>query len=73
MINTRLLCLECVIDIAENKKHSHLMINDLLENYQYLDKRERAFINRVCKGTIERLIELDYIRLLVVMYLLIQI
>ena len=33
----------------------------MLENYQYLDKSERAFITRVTEGTLERMIELDYI------------
>ena len=61
MINSRMLCLECLIDINENKKHSHLVINETLDTYQYLEKQDRAFISRVCMGTIERMIELDYI------------
>ena len=61
MINSRMLCLECVIDILEHKKHSHLVINETLDNYRYLEKRDRAFINRVCTGTIERCIEIDYV------------
>ena len=61
MINSRMICLECVMDILEQGKHSHLVMNETLENYQYLEKRDRAFISRVCIGTIERLIEIDYI------------
>ncbi|MBE5934908.1 MAG: 16S rRNA (cytosine(967)-C(5))-methyltransferase RsmB [Lachnospiraceae bacterium] len=61
MINSRMICLECVMDILEQKKHSHLVISNTLDNYQYLEKRDRAFINRVCTGTVERCIELDYI------------
>lgn len=61
MINSRMLCLECLIDINENKKHSHLVINETLDTYQYLEKQDRAFISRVCMGTVERMIEIDYI------------
>lgn len=32
-----------------------------MEKYQYLDKKERAFITRVVEGTLEHLIEIDYI------------
>ena len=31
------------------------------EKYQYLEKKERAFITRVTEGTLEHLIEIDYI------------
>ena len=61
MINSRMLCLECLIDINENKKHSHLVINETLDTYQYLEKQERAFITRVAEGTIQTAIELDYV------------
>ncbi len=33
----------------------------VLEKYQYLDKRDRAFISRWSEGTLEHLIQLDYI------------
>ena len=37
------------------------MIRSTLEKYQYLEKQERAFITRVCEGTLEYKIRLDYI------------
>lgn len=61
MINSRMICLECIIDILENNSHSHTVLNDTLSIYQYLDKKDRAFITRLCVGTVERAIELDYI------------
>ena len=33
----------------------------MLSKYQYLEKRERAFITRVTEGTLEHMIEIDYI------------
>ena len=61
MINSRMICLECLIDILENNSHSHTVLNDTLNIYQYLEKKDRAFITRLCVGTVERVIELDYI------------
>lgn len=61
MINSRMICLECLIDILENNSHCHVVLNDTLSIYQYLDKKDRAFITRLCTGTVERIIELDYI------------
>lgn len=61
MINSRMICLECLIDILENNNHCHIVLNDTLKIYQYLDKKDRAFITRLCTGTVERKLELDYI------------
>ncbi len=60
-VNTRELILGILMEAAEGKNYSHLVIRAVLEKYQYLDKRDRAFITRVSEGTIQRMIELDYI------------
>lgn len=42
----------------------HIVIRFLAmfwSKYQYLEKRERAFITRVVEGTLEHMIEIDYI------------
>ena len=38
-----------------------MILGEVLNKYQYLEKRERAFITRVVEGTLEHQIELDYI------------
>lgn len=60
-VNTRELILGILLEVEAEKSYSHLIIRSVLEKYQYLDKRERAFITRVSEGTIQRRIELDYI------------
>lgn len=60
-VNTRELILGILLEVAEEKDYSHRIIRLVLEKYQYLDKRERAFITRVAEGTIQHRIELDYI------------
>ena len=59
--STRELILKILTEISENGIYSHLAIRGALERYQFLSKRDRAFITRVCEGTVERMIELDYI------------
>ena len=60
-VNTRELCLQMLIEINEKHQYSHLVLRDVLSKYQYLSKQERAFITRLTEGTVEHMIELDYI------------
>lgn len=60
-VNTRELILGILMEVSKENGYSHLVIRSVLEKYQYLDKKERAFITRVSEGTIQRRIELDYI------------
>lgn len=60
-VNTRELVLQMLIEINEKHQYSHLVLRDVLSKYQYLSKQERAFITRLTEGTVEHLIELDYI------------
>lgn len=60
-INERELVLEILLAVTRDGKYSHLVIRDVLSKYQYLEKKERAFITRVAEGTLEHMIELDYI------------
>lgn len=61
MVNTRELILGILLEVLEEGNYSHLVIRSVLDKYQYLDKQERAFITRVSEGTIQTMIELDYI------------
>ncbi|MCI8408989.1 MAG: 16S rRNA (cytosine(967)-C(5))-methyltransferase RsmB [Lachnospiraceae bacterium] len=60
-INTRELALQILLKVLEEGEYTSTVIPSVLKNYQYLEKNERAFLNRLCEGTIERMIELDYI------------
>lgn len=60
-INERELVLGILLEVTREGQKSHIVIRNVLEKYQYMDKRERAFITRVSEGTIERMLELDYI------------
>lgn len=57
----RELTLNILIDVLENQNYSHVVINNTLKKYQYLEKQDRAFLSRLGEGTIEQLIRLDFI------------
>lgn len=60
-INGRELVLETLLLITREGEYSHIALKNVLDKYQYLEKKERAFITRVVNGTLERMIEIDYI------------
>lgn len=59
-VNTRALVLEMLMEVNEQGQYSHLMLRQVLEKYQYLDKKERAFLTRLFEGTVEKGVTLDY-------------
>ena len=61
VINTREIVLAVLNEVLEEDKYSHIVLREVLEKYQYLEKRDRSFITRVAEGTLEKLIEMDYI------------
>ena len=60
-ITERELVLGILMEVTQNNGYSHIVLRNTLEKYQYLDKKERAFITRVTEGTLEHMIEIDYI------------
>ena len=60
-INEREIVLAVLLEVTENGQFSHIVLREVLSKYQYLEKRERAFITRVTEGTLEHMIEIDYI------------
>lgn len=60
-VNLRAVVLDILLEVNEQEAYSHLVLNNALTKFQYLDKNERAFITRLSQGTIEKLIYLDYV------------
>ena len=58
---TRELILGILLQVTRDGEYSHIVLRNVLNKYQYLDKKERAFITRVTEGTLEHMIEIDYI------------
>ncbi|MEE1314837.1 MAG: 16S rRNA (cytosine(967)-C(5))-methyltransferase RsmB [Faecalimonas sp.] len=58
---TRELILGVLLAVTRDGEYSHIALRNVLHKYQYMDKKERAFLTRVVEGTLEHMIELDYI------------
>ena len=59
-VNSREIALDVLYEILENNGYSHIVLRQALGKYQYLDKTERSFITRIVDGTLEYLIQIDY-------------
>ena len=59
--DSRELVLDVLTEILERSAYSHLILRQALNKYQYLDKAERSFITRTVEGTVEYLIQIDYV------------
>ncbi len=60
-VNIRQLALEILLDAEQGKKLFSEALHTALKRYQYLPKTERAFLTRLCEGTMEYQIYLDYV------------
>jgi len=58
-VNIRELVLDILLEVPSH--YSHIVIRQTLSKYQYLEKRDRAFITRLAEGTLEQMLHLDYI------------
>lgn len=59
--NGREVVLDILLELEKQTEYSNVLIAAVLDKYDYLDGREKAFIKRVSEGTIERRIQLDYV------------
>jgi len=60
-INVRGEALKALMMILEDDRPSHLVIRDMLASFPEMDKRDRGFFTRLCEGTVEQLIRIDYV------------
>ena len=60
-INVRELALDILMEILEKGGLSHIVLGQALSKYQYLEKQDRALITRITEGTLEYLLQIDYV------------
>lgn len=58
--NIREIALDALLTLEREQEYSNRLIKAVLDKYDYLDGRDKAFIKRVTEGTLERQFELDY-------------
>ena len=60
-INVREVVLDLLLELEKGEEYCNVLIAAALDKYDYLEGKEKAFIKRVCEGTIERRIQIDYV------------
>jgi len=60
-INARELVLDMLLEVVRENAHSHILLKNVLDKYNYIEEAEKAFIKRLFEGTLEREITLDYV------------
>ena len=60
-MNEREIILDILLELSKEGEYSNVLIAAVLDKYDYLDAKKKAFIKRVSEGTIERRIQIDYV------------
>ena len=60
-MNIRELVLDMLLEMERERVYSNLLIRRVLDKYDDLPGKDKAFIKRVTEGTLERRIQIDYI------------
>lgn len=60
-MNLREMIIEILLELERTDGYLNLLLSDVLDKYDYLEPKEKAFIKRVAEGTVERRIQLDYV------------
>lgn len=60
-VNIRSEILDILLSVTRDGVFSHIALREVLDKNRNLQKQDRAFITRVSEGTIEHMIELDFI------------
>lgn len=58
-LENREIVLDILMEVLEGGGFIHLVLNQALKKYQYLEKADRAFITRTAEGTLDCLIQID--------------
>lgn len=59
--DVRSIALEILMEITQEKEYSHIAIRNALNKIRYYPKQDRAFLNRLVEGTVEYMVQIDYV------------
>lgn len=60
-MNVREVVLDILLEHSKQNEYINVLVGSVLEKYDYMSGKEKAFIKRVSEGTIERMIRIDYV------------
>ena len=59
-VNTRELVLDILIAIEKEEDFSHKLLKGTLDKYDYLERKDKAFIKRMVEGSLEQYCQRKY-------------
>lgn len=59
--NAREMVVEMLLEVVRTGTHSHILLKQILDKYNYIEEIDKAWIKRVFGGTLEREITIDYV------------
>ena len=60
-MDMRALALDLLLEAERGTEYESRLLKDMLEKYDYLDGRDKAFFKRLADGVTERRLQLDYV------------
>lgn len=60
-VNARAIVMDMLLEVTMNQSYSHIVVREVLNKYNYLSNQEKSFMKRLFEGTLERMIEIDYL------------
>lgn len=60
-VNVREMVVEMLLEVVRMGTHSHILLKQVTDKYNYINEADKAWIKRVFEGTLEREITLDYV------------
>ncbi|WP_026523232.1 16S rRNA (cytosine(967)-C(5))-methyltransferase RsmB [Butyrivibrio sp. MB2005] len=60
-VNERKIALDILLEMEDSSNHEFSTIKRVLDRYDYLDTKSKAFIKYLAGGTVERKLTLDYV------------
>lgn len=60
-VNIRQIVMEMLLEMNTSQTYSHILVRDVQNKYDYLTIQEKSFLKRLFEGTLERMIEIDYV------------
>lgn len=60
-VDARELAAELLLELEKGREYENTLLKNVLDKYDYLDTKQKAFIKRLVEGVTERRIQLDYL------------
>lgn len=60
-VNVREMVVDMLLEVVRMGTHSHILLKQVTDKYNYINEADKAWIKRAFEGTLEREITIDYV------------